>query len=276
MAAFEYGDIARGGENHFIQVIHADTSFSQMIHVLDDLGGDTQQYIMGVTFRPPTNELFSVSTPSQTMPFVQHDIDWIPDDSGLLVAVVPSPGQLLFRKVNFDGDTIIDEWEPNIEPGWAQQPVKITVACDSRTVLYTQSLHKVQAYDLVSRTNLADYETIPYDSPYIYGGIRLLPEGMTTVDGKHFIVAMSLTGNGPRRAVCLDSDGENHWVDEINTPDLYHIQKRTIFNGTFVLEVQTRATDDPDSNDRTLSLACLYGICPTGFMPIIVTLVGAT
>lgn len=272
MSAFALGDIAIGGRHHYIEIINSSAAFSQMIHVLDDSGDDTQTYITGVTFRPPTRELFSVSTPSLTMPFVQHDVDWIPNDSGLLIALVPSAGVLKFRKVNFAGATQ-QEWTPAIEPGWGQQPVKISVACDSTTVFYTMSLKKIKCFDLNTGTNKPDIETLPSSSPYIYGGIRILPGGTVTEDGKHFIVAMTATGNGPRHAVCLDSDKLHHWVDEINTPDTYHIQKRLISTGAFVSEVETRADALPTpTNDETLALACLYNPCGIR-IPLIVTLI---
>lgn len=267
LGVYTLGQIAVGGKHGYIEIVNSDTSFDSMVAAANAL-------VMGVTFRVPTGELYAVSTASQTAANVEHDIDWLPDDSGLLVARVPSNGILELRKYAFDGTTILDTWTGlNVEAGWAQQPVKITIACDSRTVLYTQSLHKVQAYDLVTRSNLADYETIPFDSLYIYGGIRLLPEGMTTADGKHFIVAMTRTGDGPQRAVCLDSDGLNHWVDEINPTSGYHIQKRTIADGTLVTQILTQYDTNSAHNDKTLSLACLYGICHVSRMPIIVTLI---
>lgn len=269
---FVLGDIAIGGQHEYVEVMHSDTTLNQMVHVTDTNSSEPQTYVTGVTFNPISGDLFTSSSYSLTADFTPHDIDWIPDNSGLLVPVVPGPGQLEFWKYDYSGNVIDTFTNPNVETGWAQQPVKISVACDARTVFYTQSLHKIQRYDLVTRANLTDYETLPADSHYIYGGLRLLPAGMTTIDGKHLLVAMTLTGDGPQRALCLDSDGIHHWVDEINPTAGYHIQKRRIDTGIMFTQILTQYDTNPAHNDKTLSLACFYNICGQR-MPIMVTLI---
>lgn len=263
---FSFGDIAVGGKHEYTTVYDSSGSFSQAVHVTDTgtLSGPTdsgpQTFIMGCTFRPTTGDLYTASSPSQTAPNTPHDVDWIPDDSGLLVAVVLSAGVLEFRRYNFDGSLAhVYSPSPLVEVGWAQQPVKISVACDARTVFYTQSLYKVQRYDLQTESQLADYLVMnPVTSPYIFGGLRAHPR--ESGDDRDIVVAMTATGVGPRRAVCLDSDGSSFWWDLINaTP--YQIEKRHLVTEAFEQLITTQYDGDSGHNDATLSLACYYNPC---------------
>lgn len=257
MTAFSPGDVACGGKFHYVEIIkNSDGSFSQFVHVLDAAGADTQQYITGVTFRPSTGDLYTTSTPDLLQANTPHDVDWFPDDSGLLVAVVPSSGTLQFKKYDFDGN-VLQTWTPAVESGWAQEPVKISIACDSKTVFYTQSKSKIQRYDVDAGSQLTDYETLAVGSPYRYGGIRVLPG--STGDDRDVVVAMTITGSGPYHAVCL-APGGAVWSDEINPLSSYHVYKRSLADGTLLLSVVTEADPVPD-NDETLSLACYFDPC---------------
>lgn len=265
MAVFDPGDIAVGGRHEYISVYHSDGSFSQLVHVTDtgSISGATasgpQTYATGVAFRPPTSELFSTSTPSLNIENCPHDVDWIPNDSGLLVAVVPSSGVLKFRKYDFDGVQIGSDYTPAVPAGWGQQAVKISVACDSDTVFYTLSMKVVKRFSL-SSGQLTDYQTLPNSSPYIFGGVRALPGAGG--DGRDAIFPMTLLAEeGPRQAICLDSDGVSFWNDNFVSGD-YVIEKRPLdVRDPPSMSVVTKADPD-DLNDRTLSLACNYNPCP--------------
>lgn len=261
MAVFIFGDVAIGGVRQYIEIKHADGSHSQMVQV-DDLftGSGAQTFVTGVTFRPTTGELFSTSTPSRTQANTPHDVDWIPDDSGLIVAVVPSSGVLLLRKYDFEGVQLA-QWTVGVEVGWGQQQVRISVACDSRTVFYTMSLKKVKRWDIVDGVQLDDYDTLPSSSPYIYGAVRALPG--ESADDRDIIAPMTLTGQGPQRAICL-APGATFWNTIDNPTDsIYRIEKRLLLDRSIIAPpspVVTRANPAADNNIN-LSLACYFNSC---------------
>lgn len=119
------------------------------------------------------------------------------------MAVVTEPGTLEFWKYDYDDGHIIKKWTNNIrtDSDWSQGSVKISVACDSTTVFYTDSGKSIFRYDLNSSTQLADYDVLSDDSPYLYGGIRVLSTDLSTrtVDsnglevGPVVVVAMTKT-----------------------------------------------------------------------------------
>lgn len=260
------GDIVQGGQRGYYQVIHADGTHSAMVQVLDNLGEPTQTYVMGATVRGTTGDVYTVSTPNPLQPNTPHDVDWVTDDSGLLIAMVPSAGVLKFRLYDFaEPPNLIHEWTPAIETGWQQQPVKISVACDKRTVYYTSSLFKIKRYDIGASggtgAQLTDYKTLPASSPFRYGGLRVLPG--ENGDERDVVVATTRTGNGPSRALALADDRKSFWTDEINPPGQYHIIKWRLSDRTQLQTVVIRADDatPTPANDKTLSLASYYNPC---------------
>lgn len=263
MTSLNHGDIINGGSKGYYQVLDSVGTHRTMVQVLDDGGNPTQTYVMGVDVRTKTGDVFTVSTPDPLQANTPHDVCVLPNDAGILVAVVPSPGVLKFRLMSFDEPaTLIHEWTPAAEAGWAQQPVKISVACNSRTVYYTSSLYKIKRYDIGANSGagaqLTDYQTLPNNSPYRFGAIRVLPE--EAADEQDAVIAMSLSGNGPIRGLCLASDGTSFWTDEINPPGQYHLIKWRLSDRTQLATAVTRADNIP-TNDKTLSLASYYNPC---------------
>ena len=251
------GDIAIGGQHAQVEIMKAsDQTTTQIIDQIDD-AERPMPYVMGVTFRVPTGDLYTALTPEETMDYTPHDIDWIPDDSGLLVAVVPSLGVLEFRKYDFDG-VLQTTWTVPTEPGWFKQTVKIAVACDARTVFYTMRGHRIMRFDIVSGLPLSDYHFLLAGSGYLYGGIRTLPRELG--DNRDVMVALTVNGTGPQRALTLDPvTPTKHWVDEVNPPGgVYKIKQRSNATG-IVTGVEHTVALTPDG--KTLSLAAWADFC---------------
>lgn len=269
MSLFVPGDLAVGGVHGYVEIIHKDTTFAEMVHVTPlSTGAGDQPFITGVTFRTKTGDLYTVSTPDLTAANCPHDVVSFPNDTGLLVAVCVTSGQLDLHKYSYaNPPVLLDSWTSiPVEDGWTNALTRIDLACDSRTMFFSQQGHRLMRYDLVSRAALDDYETLPDDSPYIYGGLRVLPGG--SGDNRRVIVAMTLTGDGPQRAVCLESDRTSFWVDEINPSDgVFHVQKRKIADRALITSVETRADEatPTPTNDATLSLASYYTPCGAAF-----------
>lgn len=255
--SFAPGQIARGGKHAYIEILNPDGTHASFLHLLDDHGNPVT-FVTGVVFRPSTSDLFACGTPDLTLDYAPHDIDCFPNESGLLVAVVRASSTLEFWKYDFDGN-VIQTWNPEPEYGWAKESTKISIACDNRTVFYTQSLRSIRRFDLQTGAQLPDYQTLPVDSPYIFGGIRTIPRSGAG-DDLDVVVAMTLTGDGPRLALCLDADRSSFWTGEVNPSGPYHVFKRALIDRSLLLSVVT--SDDPaDDNDQTLSLACNYRPC---------------
>lgn len=267
MAAFDLGDIASGGTHEYITIYHADRTFSQNVHVTDLLtASGIQSYVTGLTFRPPTSELFAVSTPEWGLPHMPHDVDWVPNDSGLIVALTPSSGVLQLVKYSFDGAIIAGPWTVEAPAGYGTQHVKISVACDSTTCFYTTQQKVVKRFNIATGTQMTDYWTLPSGSPYIFGGLRALPNESGIGDDRDIVVAMSLTGTGPREAICLDSDKISLWSDEVNPTAGYRILNWLLSEtsvdgfGDLVGNLPVEA-DSGGLVDRVLALACNYNPC---------------
>lgn len=263
--------MAIGGKQHYIEVISQSAAFVKLINVLDNLHNNNQEFITGVAFNPKTKDLFSVSTPNLTQPLAPHDICWMPDNTGFLVAVVPSPGSLELREYDYDGH-LLHTWDGlDTDPGWTNQSVKIDVACDGKTVYYTDSLMTIFKYNLTTSTQLPFYEQLPGGSTSRYCGIALLPHrrNQSTSGGLEIgpqaIVAITDPeggATGPSRAVCIGAD-HSIWTDEINPTGSYEILKKKLSDGTNILTVTTEASPTP-TNDKTLALACSFLKCASG------------
>lgn len=255
--------LAIGGQHHYIEIIDKDGTFVKLINVLDDTHANNQTYITGVAFNPNTKDLFSVSTPNLTQPMAPHDICWMPDDSGVLVALVTSPGSLEFRQYDYDGH-LLQTWDGmDTDIGWTSESVKIGLTCDAKTVYYTDSMLTIFKYDLSTSSQLPFYEKLPEGSTSRYSGLAVLPtyRNQITVGGLEIgdstIVATTNPmggATGPYRAVCIGSDF-SIWTDEINPSGSYQIIKKNLSDGIQILSVVTRA-DAGATNDITLSLAC--------------------
>lgn len=267
---FTIGQVAVGGANHYVEVINQNGTFAQMLHVLDLIHGsaDTQTFITGVAFNPRTGDLATCSTPTLTADFAPHDICWFPDNSGYLVAIVPSSGVLHLVKYALNATTVLHTWTGlAVDATWARQAVKISISCDSKFVYYTDSMRTIFVYNLETSMQEANYEQLPVGSSYIYSGIRFLPAPLAKKTqtgglelGPVLVVAMTLTGSGPRRALAIGAD-QSVWTDEVNPTGQYHVYKRKLLDGSLLIPgVVTRADLTP-TNGQTLSLSCYYDGC---------------
>lgn len=273
MTSLSPGNIAIGLDNHYIEIITPTGTLVDMVHITDLAhgGADSQQYIMGLTVNARTSDIYCVSTPDPLSANCPHDLVWLPDNSGVIVAVVPSSGNLELRKYGFDGAQIgASRTGLSTDTGWAQQTVKIDVACDSSTIYYTDSLASIFTYDFNTSTQGPIYDTLPTGSPYIYGGLKLLSPGFAASThgppleiGPVIVVAMTVTGDGPSRAVCLGAD-RTLWTDEINVGSgSYHVVNRQLTDGTLINQYITQS-DPMGTNGPVLSLACYANKCSSG------------
>jgi|SRR5581483_1613662 len=246
------GQIAVGSNQSYIEILNADGTLAQHLST-------SNPYITGVAINPSTGDLFATTTTSLTAANTPHHIDVFPDRSGLLVAGVPSIGMLHLIKTDFDGN-VLQTWTGlSTDTSWAQQLVRLSIACDSTTVWLTDMLRTIFRYDLNSSTQLTNYEQLAADSPYLYGAVRVLPG--ESGDNRDVIVAMTRTGDGPQQALCLVGGGF-HWVDEVQpSSGTYHIQKRKNGDGTTVGDpVAVKAKPD-GTNGPALSLASYFNPC---------------
>jgi hypothetical protein len=254
------GDVAVGSNAGYIEVVHADTSFVRMIPAVD-MDGNTYQYVMGLDYAksgPLAGQLFAAQAHAEDEDGCPNDVAWIPNANppAVLAAIVPSDGVLELRKYNAEtGAQIGSAWTGlDTEIGWTRVPVKLVVACDGKRVFYTMQGANIFQYDLQSSSQLPVFDTLPVGSPYIYGDIDFLPPDI--------IVAMTLTGDGPRRGVALGSK-TTVWTDEVNPTGAYHVYKRLTADGTLAPGPNTVLTkSDPASdNGPTLSLAAFFNPC---------------
>lgn len=204
------GHVAIGSDNYLVEIIRDDTG-AHVYNIQDPLDDIVRpmKNIMGVCYNWLNGDLYMALTPDQDMANTPHDVDWFTDDTGILAAVVPSPGVLQFRKYGYDGE-LIQQWVPGIEDGWWQEPVKISLTCDATTVYYSFHKNKIKRYRLTDSTQLTDYETLPGYSGYRYGDLETL---RGDDDAKVIVIVMTRSGPGPHRGVAIAS-ARSAWDDK--------------------------------------------------------------
>lgn len=273
---FNRGDVLIGGEFSYAEHIEPLAGvYQQHVRWEDDIGRD--MVVNGQTFDQRGNAYAALGAPGHS-DYEPHDIVWMPNDSGLLVIIAVGTDVQLW-KYNLDGDTVLQKWIGlSKDASWVPQDdnkrLKVDIACDSTSVYYTDQGLSVFHYDLNTSTQKANWDTLPASSNYRYNAFKLIQK----TNPQQIVAAMTTSGNGPQRAVCLDGNKTKHWTDEVNppTPGLYHVYKRelaTTSTGEMVLS-HVVSLSPSDDNDKIWSLACYVNLC--GARVPQVTLVGAT
>lgn len=256
MTAFSPGAITIGGSLSYAEHITPAGTFIQHIHLTDDLGRD--MVVNGMTFDSVGNMYAALGVPGGS-DYEPHDIVWMPDNSGLLVIIVVG-GDVQLWKYAMNGTTVLDTWTGlDKDTGWdgtqLAQRLKVDIACDSTTVYYTDGGLSLFKYDLNTSAQLTPWDVLS-SSPYRYHAFKLLQRTLP----QEIISAMTESGNGPQRALCLDADGDKHWTDEINPSGDYHVYRRANSDGS-ALSNHVVSLDPADTNDLIWSLACYYNPC---------------
>lgn len=245
------GHLAVGGQHRITEVLLQTGAHVYNIPNVDHLGRD-MDYVMGVAYNWKIGDLYAAITPDPLMPYTPHDVDWFRDDTGILAAVVPGPGQLVFRKYDYAGNQI-DEWTGiAVEPGWYQQPVKAALDCAAERVFYTFQGKLVKVYNLATRSQEPDYLTLPAYVGYLYGDLQLI---RGAEDNTSLVITMTQVGQGPHRGVALAPSGKV-WNDRGHPIDgIPKVEKRKLGN----LHLELAVT--PGDGDEVISLACYYDPC---------------
>jgi hypothetical protein len=261
---FRFGDVFSGGSNGFVEVIHRDglAAFPHYLDALDDLGN--RMLVPGETNKPSTGDLFvCLADPAFATDYNPLDLVYLPNNSGLavLIARLTDTLELWVYPFNVDGTlgTPVTHAGLDTDAGWDHTvPCKLDVFCDSRHVLYTDRGDTVFAYDLQTGTQLAPFLTLSGTDAddYDENAFKIIRPG------KDIVVAETTSGNGPRNAVCLDSDKLSVWRDEINPPGAYHIFRGNLSDGLDGPTYLAHTVDLGGVNDQVWSLACWYSPCP--------------
>ena len=227
-----YGDIAIGGRHGYVQILDADGELKDFVQQTDDRGRELPN-VMGVSWDEQHGHLYTAITPHPSMPYTPHDIRWLPDGSGLLVAVVPEAMKLEFRRYSCEGE-LLDTW-PNIrtDQGWAKEHVKIDIALDNETVFYTDSMRTIFTWNLETGRN-EEFASLENGSRYIFSAVRIVP----TAGGEVALVTAMSLGPGPRLAIALRLDG-TVWADEKHG-GVWQATRRWLDNGWFIDAVTTQ------------------------------------
>lgn len=245
------GHLAVGGKHMLTEILTQAGAHVYNLPNVDHLGRD-MDYVMGVAYNWKIGDLYAAITPDPLMPYTPHDVDWFRDDTGIFAAVVPGPGQLAFRKYDYDGNQI-DEWtNPAVEAGWYQQPVKAALDCNSERVFYTFQNRLIKVFNLTTGTQEPDYLTLPAYSGYAYGDLQIV---RGSSDQTVLVVTMTQLGQGPHRGVAL-APAVRVWNDRgFPTDGIPKVEKRRL--STLHLELAVTPAD----GDQILSLACYYDPC---------------
>src|SRR5581483_8531943 len=214
----------------------------------DDLG-DSDVIVTGISFAPDGRVFQTVAPADGGGDFYPHDVVYKPDGSGLIVLVGRLDNTAELWELDLDGNKIGSSHAIDLDEGYNGEPMKVDIACDAKTVYYTDQGRTIFTYDLETHTQLDPFVQLPTDSPYVYGGFKLLPDG-------DLVVAMTGSGDGPLNAVCLDADPTLFWTDEVNPADgTYRVYQRSLADGSAVQAVEAALTP-AGLNGQILSLGC--------------------
>src|SRR5581483_3997147 len=218
------GDILIGGLGH-IDIIHPNGTLERR-PIVDALGKPLQ--VNGIAVSPSGHYQFAASPPGETINR-PHDIAYLPDGSGYIEIGQASPRSAQLWKFDLAGNRV-GTWTIETDDGWTTGLLRLDVAPDGKTVYYTDSGRTIFRFDIGTDVGpqLTPFAQLPTDSPNIYAGFTLLPDG-------GLVIAMSKTGDGPRNAVCPDADPTMFWTDGVDVDGQRAIYKRKLADGSDVL-----------------------------------------
>lgn len=135
--------------------------------------------------------------------------------------------------------------------------LKVDIMCDSTTVLYTDSLYSVFTYDLNTSQQKPKFTSIDTNSNYRLCAFKIISD--TGIE-----INMTGSGDGPKNALCLNSDGTTLWTDEVNPIDKYRAHKRRLTDGSNLITIDANVNPASDTDDKTdviYSLGSWYHFC---------------
>lgn len=260
-------DVVIGGSYGYAEHINTGGVFQQHIELRDD--DDNLMKVWGSTFTPDGEAHFALGQRGSYEDYTPHDVCYIPGtDPHKLAALIGRTNNTVELWITDTDYNILQTITGlNKDTGWVYTtPLKLAIACNGDTVYYTDQGRTIFKLSLATGLNLANHAQLSVGSPYIYGGIDVQPDG-------DIYVAMTTTGTGPRRDVCLG--GASHvWTDVVNPISTYRAYKRNITDGSEVLNHVVRL-NPANVNDEILSLACYYYPCVAARMMMNVTVIGA-
>lgn len=304
MVGFSAGDIFVGDRYGYVEHRQQDGTFIQLLSTLYNCEFSECFEVWGLTMDregslyaltgesvltpPPIIEKFGVDGISQGVfgdaPFVgwdggtgtdfPWDVVWNQYDNSFLCLIVHDgygTQELHIWRLDSDGHKTNDwqvDFEGDLPDAMISRPGKIDVACDGHSVYYTFQWHKIKCFDIQSETQQADFATLSGSSPYEFCAFKCLPNG-------GIVVNLTATGEGPRDALCLNSDGTTFWSSIVNSSpircDRFNISNGSSQGDTFDVYV---ASPYPHEDDPA-SMASYYFPC-TQARAAFVTLIGAT
>src|SRR5581483_5946327 len=219
------GDSLIGGLGH-IDIIQPNGTLVERRPIVDALGKPLQ--VNGIAVSPSGHYQLAASPPGETINR-PHDIAYLPDGSGYIEIVQASPRSARLWKLDLAGNRV-GTWTIETDDGWTTGLLRLDVAPDGKTVYYTDSGRTIFRFDIGTDVGpqLTPFAQLPTDSPNIYAGFTLLPDG-------GLVIAMSKTGDGPRNAVCPDADPTMFWTDGVDVDGQRAIYKRKLADGSDVL-----------------------------------------
>lgn len=246
MAAFVLGDVVYGGALPYATHITDAGTFVEWIHTLDDEGTEVKPN--GGDFDSRGRLFLALGTLDDSGDALPHDVAVIPGDKGLVVAVARGGDTADLRIYTMDGALTTTHTGVDVDAGWNHltEFLRLAVACDGKTVYYTDEHATIFRYDLSTASQLAPFKVLPGGSPLVYGGLTL-------VGPDDLVVAESGSGDGPRRAVKRGL-AKTIWTDEVEPIGSFHIWKRTFALDTLVTAVVT-AIDPSDTNSAAICIA---------------------
>ena len=217
------GDILIGGDVGFIDHIRADGTLVDQLSLPDEGGEPVRANGIDIG---PDGTVYLAKAPSGAGTAVPHDVAYIPDGSGVLRIVQTTPGVAELWKYDASDGELLKQWSIETDDGWTTGLMRLDVAADSSTVFYTDSGRTIFRFSIGpgvpdAERQMEPFDQLPVDSPNIYAGFTLLPDG-------GLVIAMSKTGDGPRNAICLDGSRTAFWTDEVSPTGEYHIYKRDL------------------------------------------------
>lgn len=247
-------DVVIGGRFGYAEHISTTGAHLQHIELRDD---DTNlMKVWGATFTPDEVAYFALGQRASYEDYTPHDVCYIPrtKEPYKLAVLIGRTNDTVELWIYDTDNTVLQTFTGlNKDTDWVHtMPLKLAIACDGDTVYYTDQSRTIFRYSLTTG-QLPIFDQLPIGSPYIFGGIEVQPDG-------DLYRAMTTTGTGPRRDVCLGGT-TSIWTDIVNPPaSTYKAFKRHNVTQIEILNHTVSLSPTAD-NDEILCLACNYYAC---------------
>lgn len=251
-------DVLIGGALGYLDHISTTGTHLQHLQTFDDDTTPNPLRVNGIAIAPDGEIYMALGDPLGVKDEDPQDLVYVNTVPAVLALLVARTDNTLELWTLSLGLELVDK-HPGlaVDDGWTRDRyARIKVGIDQNTIYYTDRGRTIFRWDLTAGAQLPNHAQLPEDSPYIYAGFDIRPNG-------DIVMAVTGSGNGPRNAVAIDDTVV--WVDEVNPDDeTYHARNLTLPTFTDILTYPV-SLSPAGTNAEITALTVWRGVAFPGF-----------